>query len=163
MPDCSRATSNRPSTIRMSRRDSLWMMFAAGVIAAPVASPSPIACAKPWMEVSGVRSSCEMSARNACSLPRARSISCAMSLKALPSSATSLGPATGTRARYSPRANRRATATRSRSGRVIVRDRRPATMRPAVRMTIRTSRGATPTSAIPRPDEKPRLSALART
>ena len=113
--------------MRTSRRASRWMTSPARVTASPRASPSTIACAKPWIEVRGVRSSCEMSARNARSLPRARWISPAISLKAVPSSATSFGPDSGTRVSYSPFANRRAPEASTRSGRVIVRERSAAT------------------------------------
>src|SRR5258708_4213983 len=94
------------------------------------------------MDVSGVRSSCEMSARNACSLARARSISPAISLNAPPSSRISCGPPIGTRARWSV-ANARTPPTSRRSGRVIVRASSPATSRakPAEMSPATTSDG----------------------
>src|SRR5438552_8696735 len=118
------------------------MTRAARATPSPRASPSAIACAKPWIDVSGVRSSCEMSARNACSLVRARSISPAISLNAPPSSRTSAGPPTGARARLSD-VSARPPPTSRRSGAVIVRARSPATTsaKPAAMTPAMTSEG----------------------
>ena len=71
--------------------------------------PSRNSSAKPWIDVSGVRSSCEASARN-CRRRRsvssrslnAPSMSSSMVLSARPSSPTSVGPASLTRCDRSP-------------------------------------------------------------